>query len=133
MEFKQVRTDDEQLRVMLESSLILREAERFEEAEAIVRGVRELVPKSDVPLVILSTLAVRRGNFEEALQLCEQALANEPTSVFARVHHAEVLLYQKKRTEAERELREIIKLTPDSPHCHTAQALLEAAQMMENG
>jgi len=47
------------------------------------------------------------------------------------VHHAEVLLYQHKREEAEKELREIIKTAPESPHSHTAQALLDAAQLME--
>lgn len=132
MELRQVRTGDDELRVMLESSLVLREAGRLEEAETIVRGVRELVPKSDVPLVVLSTLAVRRGNFDEALKLCEEALGKEPTSIFARVHRAEVLLYQRKREAAEKELREIISAAPDSPHCHTAQALLEAAQMMDD-
>ena len=116
---------------MLESSLVLREAGRLEEAETIVRGVRVLVPKSDVPLVVLSTLAVRRGNFEEALQLCEEALTEDPTSVFARVHHAEVLLYQRRREQAEKELREIIETAPDSPHSPTAQALLDVAQLME--
>ncbi len=132
MRFSEIKTGDEELRVMLESSLVLREAGRLEEAETIARGVRELVPKSDVPLVVLSSLAIRRGDFEEALQLCEEALAKEPSSVFARVHHAEVLLYQGKREEAETELREIIETAPDSPHCYTAQALLDAAQMLEN-
>ena len=133
MEFKQVKTNDEELRVMLESGLVLREAGRLEEAEKVFQGVRELAPKSEVPLVVLSSLAVRRGNFDEALRLCEEALATEPASVFARVHHAEVLLYQQKREEAEKELREIIKTAPESPHIHTAQALLDAAQLMENG
>jgi predicted Zn-dependent protease len=132
MEFRQIITGDDQLRVMLESSLVLREAGRLEEAEIIVRGVRELVPKSDVPLVVLSTLAVRRGNFDEAQRLCEEALAKEPESVFARVHQAEVLLHQGKRGEAEKRLREIIEIAPDSPHRHTAQALLDAARMLED-
>lgn len=132
MNFNQVRTGDEELRVMLESSLVLREAGRLDEAEVIADGVRELVPKSDVPLVVLSTLAVRRGNFEEALRLSEEALAKEPASVFARAQHAEVLLYQGKRAEAENELREIIEDAPDSPHRHTAEALLEAARMLED-
>jgi len=131
MEFTQVKTGDEELRVMLESGLVLREAGRLEEAEKIFLGVRELAPKSEVPLVVLSSLAVRRGNFDEALRLSEEALAKMPSSVFARVHHAEVLLYQHKREQAEKELREIIKTAPDSPHSHTAQALLDAAQLME--
>lgn len=132
MEFAQVKTEAGELRVMLESSLVLREAGRLDEAETIARGVRELAPQSDVPLVILSTLAARRGDFDAALDLSEQALGREPGSVFARVQHAEVLLYQGRRERAESELREIIQTAPDSPHRKTAEALLEAAQMLEN-
>jgi tetratricopeptide (TPR) repeat protein len=131
MNFSQVKTSDEELRVMLESGLVLREAGRLDEAEKIFLGVRELVPKSDVPVISLSSLAVRRGDFDKALRLCEEALAIDPTSVFARVYHAEVLLYQRRREEAEAELRDIIEFAPESPHARTAQALLDAAQLME--
>ena len=131
MSFNQVKASDEELRVMLESGLVLREAGRLDEAEKVFLGVRELVPKSDVPVISLSSLAVRRGDFDEALRLCEEALTIDPTSVFARVHRAEVLLYQRRREEAEAELREIIKIAPESPHARTAQALLDAAQLME--
>lgn len=131
MNFSQIKASDEELRVMLESGLVLREAGRLDEAEKIFQGVRQLVPKSDVPLVALSSLAVRRGDFEEALRLCEEALMSEPSSVFARVHHAEVLLYQQRREEAEKELREVIETAPESPHTPTARALLDAAQLLE--
>ncbi len=131
MNFSQVKTSDEELRVMLESGLVLREAGRLDEAEKIFLGVRELVPKSDVPLVALSSLAVRRGDFDEALRLCEEALKTDPESVFARVHHAEVLLYQQKREEAIAELKSIIEAAPESPHTQTARALLDATQLME--
>ena len=131
MNFNQVKASDEELRVMLESGLVLREAGRLDEAEKIFLGVRELVPKSDVPVVSLSSLAVRRGDFDEALRLCEEALTIDPNSVFARVYRAEVLLYQRRREEAEIELRDIINSSPESPHARTAQALLDAARLME--
>ena len=132
MEFRQIKTGDDELRVMLESSLVLREAGRLDEAETVARGVRELAPESDVPLVILSSLAVRRGDFEEALRLSEAALTQDAESIFARVQHAEVLLYQGKRQQAESELHEIIERAPDSPHAPAARALLEAARMLED-
>ena len=131
MNFSQVKTSDEDLRVMLESGLVLREAGRLDEAEKIFSGVRELVPKSDVPIISLSSVAVRRGNFDAALRLCEEALTVDPDSIFARVYHAEILLYQRRRAEAEAELREIIKFAPESPHAQTARALLDAARLME--
>ena len=132
MDFGQVRAGDDELRVMLESGLVLREAGRLDEAEKVFLGVRELAPQSEVPLVALSSLAVRRGDFDEALRLCDEALVKMPTSLFARVNHAEILLYRQNREQAEKELREIIETAPESPHVQTAKALLEAARLMEN-
>ncbi len=131
MEFEQVKASDEEVRVMLESGLVLREAGRLDEAEKIFQGVFELAPQSEVPLVVLSSVAVRRGNFDEALRLCEEALMKVPASLFARLNHAEILLYQHKLEEAEKELREIIETAPDSSHSQTAQALLDAARLSE--
>lgn len=130
MKLEEIKVTDEELRVMLESGLILRESGRLDEAEKVFFGVRELVPESDVPLVALSSIAVRRGDFEEALRLCEEALRHAPDSIFAQVNHAEILLYQKKTDEAETELRDIIENNPDSPHRRTAQSLLEVMKMI---
>ncbi len=130
MKLQEIKANDEELRVMLESGLVLREAGRLEEAEKVFLGVHELVPHADVPLIALSSIAVRRGDFDEALRLCDEALRQAPDSLFARVNHAEVLLYQKRRDEAEAELHEIIETDPESPHSRTAQALLDVAQMI---
>lgn len=130
MKVEAVKTDDEELRVMLESGIVLREAGRLDEAERIFAGVRELAPKSDVPLVALSSIAARRNDFDEALRLCDEAQRLEPSSVFARVSRAEILLYRKQTEQAETELREIVEQNPDSPHARTAQSLLNVAQMI---
>lgn len=132
MNLKTINVTDEELRVMMESGLILRESGRLDEAEEVFTGVRELAPESDVPLVALSSIAVRRGNIKEAFRLSEKALEQQPKSLFARVNHAEILLYSKKREEAELELKEIIKDNPDSPHSRTAQSLLDVAQLMSD-
>lgn len=130
MKVETVKTSDDELRIMLESGLVLREAGRLEEAEKIFLGVSEIVPESDVPLVALSSIAARRNNFDEALRLCEEAIRHQPTSLFARVNRAEILLYQKKPDEAETELRRIIEIDPESPHSRTAQSLLNVVQMI---
>lgn len=129
MKLTEVKSSDNELRAMLESGLILREAGRLTEAEKIFRGVHELVPQSDVPLVALSSIAVRREDFDEALRLCDEALRHNPESLFTRVNRAEVLLYQQKIEAAESELHEIMRLDPDSPHSRTARALLEALKL----
>lgn len=130
MRLEDIKTGEEELRVMIESGLVLREAGRLDEAEKIFLGVNELVPHSDVPLIALSSIAARRGDFEEALRLCDKALQKVPESLFARVNRAEILLYQQKREEAELELREIIETDPDSPHSRTAEVLLDVAQLI---
>lgn len=130
MRLEEIKAGEEELRVMIESGLVLREAGRLDEAEKIFRGVNELVPHSDVPLVALSSIAARRGNFDEALHLCDKALQQVPESLFARVNRAEILLYQQRREEAEAELHEIIEKDPDSPHSKTAEVLLDVARMI---
>lgn len=115
---------------MLESGFVLREAGRLDEAETIFRGVGELIPNSDVPCVALGTIELQRGRFDLAQSACEEALRLKPESLYARVHRAESLLFQQKREEAEQELRQIIETDPTSPHSRTAQALLEAADLI---
>jgi Flp pilus assembly protein TadD len=130
MRLKDVQPSEDELRVIMEAGFVLREAGKFDEAEAIFRGVIELVPQSDVPHVALGTVELQRGRFAEALSACGDALRLQPESLYARVHHAEALLFQQRRAEAEAELQEIIATDPQSPHSRTARALLEAADLI---
>lgn len=130
MTLKEIPISNEELRVMLEMGFILREAARFDEAEKVFRGMIEFLPESDVPQVGLGTVFLQRGDFDSAQEICGKAIQTNPESLYARVHHAEALLFGKRREEAETELREIISENPDSPHSQTAQALLEAADMI---
>jgi Flp pilus assembly protein TadD len=130
MRLSHVKPSDEELRVILESGFVLREAGRLDDADAVFRGALELLPESDVPRVALGTVELQRGRFAEAQTLCEEALRLRPASLYARVHRAESLLFQQHRDEAEEELREIAAAEPDSPHARTARALLEAADLI---
>lgn len=130
MTITEIPVSNEELRVMLETGYILREAAKFNEAEAIFRGVMEFLPDSDVPQVGLGTVYLQRGDFESAEEICEKALETNPESLYARVHHAEALLFGRRREEAESKLREIIDENPDSPHSQTARALLDAADLI---
>jgi Flp pilus assembly protein TadD len=130
MRLTHVKPSDEELRVILESGFVLREAGRLDDADAVFRGALELLPDSDVPRVALGTVEMQRGRFAEAQTLCEEALRVRPESLYARVHRAESLLFQRRREEAEEELREIAASEPDSPHARTARALLEAADLI---
>jgi len=130
MTIAEIPVSGEMLRVMLETGYILREAARFDEAEAVFRGVMEFLPDSDVPPVGLGTVYLQKGDFQTAAELCAQTLETHPESLYARVHYAEALLFGRRREQAESELRAIIGEHPDSPHSRTARALLEAAEMI---
>jgi predicted Zn-dependent protease len=130
MRLKDVQPTEEELRVIMEAGFVLREAGQLDTAEAVFRGAMELLPQSDVPRVALGTIELQRGRFAEALAACEEALRLRPDSLYARVHHAEALLFQQHRTEAEAELNEVIATDPQSPHSRTARALLQAADLI---
>lgn len=130
MTIKEISVSNEELRVMLETGYILREAAKFDQAEAIFRGVMEFLPESEVPQVGLGTVYLQKGDFLAAEEICEKALEINPTSLYARVHYAEALLFGRQREKAENELRDIVTNYSDSPHCQTAQALLDAADLI---
>jgi predicted Zn-dependent protease len=130
MKFSFVQPSDEELRVMLEVGFVLREASRFDEAKTLFSGITELIPDSDVPRVGLGTVELQRGNFELAQIACENALRVKPNSLYAKVHRAESLLFQKKRAEAETELKSVIASDANSPHSRTAQAILDVAHLV---
>lgn len=130
MKINEINITDEELRVMLETGFILREAARFDEAEAVFRSVMEFMPDSEVPQVGLGTVFLQRGDFSTAQDICENALKINPKSLYARLHYAEALLFAKEREKAENELNAVISENPDSPYSQTAQALLEAAEMI---
>jgi predicted Zn-dependent protease len=130
MKLDQLKPSDEELRVILEAGFALRYTRRLDEAADIFRGVVALLPQADVPRVALGTVELERGKFAEAQSVCEEALRHDPDSLYARVHRAEALLFQRRRSEAETELNAIIAADPESPHSRTARALLEAADLI---
>lgn len=130
MNIKDLTISDDQLRVMLETGYILREAARFDEAAAVFSGVAELLPGSEVPQVGLGTVYLQRGDFSKAQEICIEAVSKNPSSLYARVHYAEALLFGGNREQAEIELNKIIAENPDSPHSQTAEALLGAADII---
>jgi tetratricopeptide (TPR) repeat protein len=128
MTLEQLQPTPEELRVVLETGFYLREAGRLEDAEAIFRGLMELLPDSDLPRVALGTVEMQRGRTGAALAAYEDALSLCPSSLYAHVHHAEALLFDHRREEAEEELNQVIASDPASPHSRTARVLLDAAE-----
>ena len=130
MKLDDIKPDDEELRVILEAGFVLRDLGRLDESEAVFRGMMELLPESELPHVALGTVRLQRGAFVEAQAACEDGLKLRPDSLYARVHLAEALLFQRRRAEAEAELYKVIATDPQSPHSRTARALLEVADLV---
>lgn len=127
MWLSEVEPTDEEVRVMLEAGVLLRDTGRLDAADAIFRGLLEVLPETAVvPRVELSSVELQRGRVAEAESLCAEALRLRPDSDYARLHYAEILLYQKKRREAERELQQLISSNPQSTHSETARTWLAA-------
>jgi predicted Zn-dependent protease len=125
MWLSEVEPADDEVRVMLEAGVLLRGIRRLDAAEAIFRGLIELLPEWPVvPLLELSSVELQRGRVAEAESLCAEALRLRPDHSYARLCYAEVLLYQKRRREAESELRKLISSDPQSEHSETARSWL---------
>ncbi|MFN0120271.1 MAG: tetratricopeptide repeat protein [Blastocatellia bacterium] len=130
MKLAQVQPDPDQLKTVLEIAFALCDLGRGGEAADIFRGVAALMPSSAVPLVGLARTYIQAGQYAAAQVACEDGLRAEPDSGYARVHRAEALLFQGARMEAESELEAVLEAEPDSPHGHTARALLDAAPVI---
>ncbi|HVF51860.1 MAG TPA: tetratricopeptide repeat protein [Pyrinomonadaceae bacterium] len=123
----EVEPTDDEVRVMLEAGVLLRDIGRLDAADAIFRGLLELLPEWPVvPRLELSSVELQRGRPAEAESLCVEALRLRPEHPYARLCYAEVLLYQKKRREAEKELQRLISSDPESEHSETARSWLAA-------
>jgi tetratricopeptide (TPR) repeat protein len=130
MRFTTIQPSDDEIRVILETGFLLREANRFKEAESVFSGAIEIIPNSDVPRVGLATVKLQSGNYELAQSICEEALKIKPNSLYAKVHRAEAMLFQKKRDEAIEEFENIIETDADSPHSRTAKAYLDIVDLV---
>lgn len=125
MNLTQLETNYEEIKVMLESGIVLREAGRLDEAENIFQGLIELAPHSEIPLVALSTVESQQKNFAEAFELCQKAQFLNPESSFTKINLAEILLFQKEYDLAKKILQEIIQRDSHSPHGKRAETLLD--------
>ncbi|NNE65782.1 MAG: tetratricopeptide repeat protein [Pyrinomonadaceae bacterium] len=120
---------DEELRVLLETGFILREASRFDDAEAVFRGCMELIPDSEVPVVGLGTVYLQKGEYEKGLEYCRKAAQEHSGSAYARLHFGEALLFNNQVEEAQAQLLSVIEENHDSTYARTASRILAVADL----
>jgi tetratricopeptide (TPR) repeat protein len=122
-----IHPEHEELAFLMEAGLIYRDAKRFLEAEEVFRGVRALVPDSDVPEVALGTLYFARGKMKDAQKHYTRALELNPRSAFAYAHLGEAQLFQKDKAAAQKSLKRAVELDPKGDHGRLARSLLQLA------
>ena len=121
----------EGLRVLLETGFVLREASRFEDAEAVFIGCAELMTDSEVPLVGLATVYLQKGDFQRAIDTCREVLGKEDSSAYARLHLGEALLFNNQLAEARKELERVAAADSNSTYAETALRILRVAGIGE--
>ncbi len=128
----QINISTDELKVMLETGFILRDAGKFDAAEKVFKGCIELMEHSEVPEVGLGTVFLHKKDFDFALKTCKEASDRYPKSDYARLHYAEALLFKNKKDEAFVELKKIIENDPDSNYAKTAENLIESVDLIVN-
>ena len=120
MASKNPQLTGEELRVLLETGFILREASRFDDAEAVFSGCAELLPASEVPLVGLGTVFLQKGDYPKALEFCREAVRKQSSSAYARSHLGEALLFNNMIAEAKEQLESLVASENGSTYAETA-------------
>lgn len=115
----------EEIRFLMESGVVLRDAHRFAQAEEVFRGVRALAPASEIPETALGTLQFEQGKFPEAIKHYRRALEINERSAFAQAHLGESLLFNKDKDGARTHLRRAVELDPRGEAGRMARSLLD--------
>lgn len=130
MTYQPLNLTGEELKVLLETGFLLREASRFEDAESVFRGCVELMPESEVPLVGLGTVFLQKGDYQKALDVCRKAVARNEASQYARLHLGEALLFNSRNDEARNELDRVIESAPETTYAETARRMLKTLDIV---
>lgn len=121
----------EEVAFLLEAGVIYREARNFAAARDIFTGVKALLPKQEVPEILLGTVAFEEGNFQEAEEHYRRALELNPRSAFAYAHLGEACLFRKNKEAARGHLKTAQTLDPLGEFGKMARRLLEMSDQMK--
>jgi tetratricopeptide (TPR) repeat protein len=120
-----IQPSREEIAFLMEAGVIYRDAKRYREAEEIFRGVRALMPRSEVPEVALGTVQFGLGEVKKAIGHYEKALKLNADSAFAHAQLGEAHTFCKDHTLAKQHLNEAIRLDPRGEAGAHARTMLE--------
>lgn len=115
----------EEVAFLLEAGIIYRDARNFQSARDVFMGVRILLPKNELPEILLGTVDFHEGDFESAEQHYQKALSLNPRSAFAYAHLGETCLFRKDKEAARNHLRTALALDPLGEFGKMARRLME--------
>ena len=117
-----------QATLMLEAAYLWMDLGKFDNARELLTGAALLMPKSEVPQIVLGTLEFNQGRFDKALPVFRRAQQLAPRASLPRAHVGETLLFMGKVNEAMKELKAALDLEPDSDGAKFAEALIAAKE-----
>jgi Flp pilus assembly protein TadD len=126
-----VTPEKDEIGLLMEAGIIYRDSKQFAEATQVFRGVRALLPKSDVPEVGLGTVSFQAGEFEDAARHYERALELNPSSAYAYAHLGELEIFRKNVEKAREHLKQAIELDPRGIFGKLARSLLGFADVVQ--
>lgn len=126
-----VQVSNDEVALLMEAGLIYRDARRFADAAVVFKGVRALLPKSEVPEIALGTLEFERGNLDTATTHYQAALRINNNSAYAHSHLAEVHVIRRDFAPAREHVRRAVELDPRGEVGRYARSLAEWITMVE--
>jgi tetratricopeptide (TPR) repeat protein len=120
----------EETALLMEAGLVYRDAEKFDEAREIFRGVRALFPKSEVPEVALGTVSFQARDFDGAVAHYQEALKMNSQSAYAYAHLGEAELFRMDKKAARAALNKALELDPKGEFGKMARALTSLAEQV---
>ncbi len=107
-----VSLTQEEKRFLMEAALLMRDCDRLDEAMEMFRAITPLVEDKHLPMVGVGTIHFSRGEFDEAVEVFEKAVAFRDESAIAHAHLGEALAFAKQNEEAKLALDRAIELDP---------------------
>ena len=128
-----LQSTPDELAFLMEAGIVYRDAHEFPAAETIFRGVRELSPSSEVPVIALGTLRFEQGDLPGAIKHYQQALEKNPQSAWGHSHMGEAQFFLRAPAEARRHLERAIALDPQGSSGKFARGMMELLGIVERG